>query len=286
MIRLPLSVSRLLLVVAALLVLHAPTIGVSLSAETDKDQQPEEVQETARLITAELPRWKLWKGADHARELKLEPKAILRWTNPTVGRLYGDVYVWTADGRPEVVMSLYKAWEPAWGFAAEMHSLSLTEISAERDGRSMWQPSKAGINLKDVADASEPAELPVRRLQQMRAIANNFSATMTDERLTASGERQELRLLTQPVYRYQCTDSEIIDGALFAIVLGTDPEVFLLLEARQTQGAARWQYALARMNNDGLRASYKGSEIWKVERGAYPGKINDPYRVMSVTETR
>jgi len=79
---LPSLMRRLLIVVAALLVLNVQTFRVSFSAEQDTKSVSDEVQETARLITAELPRWKLWKGADHERELKLEPKAILRWTNP------------------------------------------------------------------------------------------------------------------------------------------------------------------------------------------------------------
>jgi len=281
----PSCVARLLLFLAAV---SFPGLPTSVAAEADeaKSRSKEELEATARLITAELPQWKLWKGANHARELKLEPKSVLRWTNPGIGRLYGDVYVWTADGRPEVVMSLYKAWEPEWGFAAEMHSLSVEAISAERDGELVWQPPEAGVELRDVPGAPEPAESAARRLQQMRGLANDFSATVTDERRKDSGERQELRLLTQPVYRYRSTRPEVIDGALFAIVLGTDPEVFLLLEARQIEDAAHWRFALARMNKDELQVRYKGKEIWRAERAAYPGKEQDRYRIMSIAEPR
>ena len=33
-----------------------------------------------------------------------------------------------------------------------------------------------------------------------------------------------MRLLAQPIYRYENTKGDLIDGALFAFVLGTDPE--------------------------------------------------------------
>jgi hypothetical protein len=55
------------------------------------------------------------------------------------------------------------------------------------------------------------------------------------------GQRTELRLLSTPVYRYQ------VDGALFAFVcaVATDPEAFLLLEARKTDEGPRLHYAFA-----------------------------------------
>src|SRR5262249_60397092 len=120
----------------------------------------------------------------------------------------------------EAVISFYNAWEPAWGFAAEMHSLSLTGLSAEREGAVRWEPTKAGIALKNVPDAPRPTESAPRRLQQMRTLAGQFSVRLADQRENTKGE-QELRLLTQPLYRYPAGEGEVLDGALFAIVLGT-----------------------------------------------------------------
>ena len=51
-----------------------------------------------------------------------------------------------------------------------------------------------------------------------------------------------LRLLTQPIYKYETADS---GGALFAFVEGTDPEVFLMIEARTVDAGSVWHYALA-----------------------------------------
>ena len=55
--------------------------------EESKSRDSKELRETARLIQAELPRWKVGMGAD-AAELKLDPKPILRWTNPATGRMH------------------------------------------------------------------------------------------------------------------------------------------------------------------------------------------------------
>ena len=45
-----------------------------------------------------------------------------------------------------------------------------------------------------------------------------------------------MRLLAHPIYHYENTKGDLIDGGLFAFVQGTDPEVFLLVEARRPGG--------------------------------------------------
>lgn len=251
--------------------------------EESKTRDAEELRESLRLIQAELPRWKIGTGAG-AADLKLNPKPILRWTNPATGRMHGEIYVWTADGRPETVMSLYKVWKPAWGFSGELVSLSLTDVVAERDKAVAWKCDRPGITLRDVPDAPPTADTAPRRLQQMRAMADDFSAVLTDFRQNAKGERQALRLLTKPVYRYSSPGGGVADGALFAFVLGTDAEVLLLLEARETKTGNRWQYALARLNNDELAASFKEREVWRVGRAVYEER-DQPYAFMGLSES-
>jgi hypothetical protein len=250
-----------------------------------KARDAQESEDTTRLIKAEQPKWKMWKGADRRFELKLESKSVLRWTNPGTGRIYGDLYFWTAGGRPEAVMSLFKAWDPPDGFHAEMHSLALEGVEAERDGKIVWQPSQPGVTLRNVPDAPKPADTAVRRLSQMRALALEFDAVLTDKRRNNSGERQALRLLTQPLYRYQSADSDWMDGAIFGFVLGTDPEAFLLIEARGTGEATKWQYGLARMNNDSMAVSHKRREVWRVEHQESQDWLREPYLLTRVPET-
>src|SRR5262249_16651986 len=162
--------------------------------------------------------WRFRSGAARDIELKLQPKSILKWANPGMGRVHGGVYIWTADGRPEVVMALFKVWDPVWGFQAEMHSLSQDEMTVDRDAKAVGQPDQPGPVWKDVPDAPEAAATAARRLQQMRALARDFTATLIDYRRNDSGERQELRLLPQPVYRYETTSPDVLDGTLFTFV--------------------------------------------------------------------
>jgi len=171
----------------------------------------------------------------------------------------------------------------------EIHSLSLNRLTAERGGEEIWVPSRGGAVLSPVPQAVAPAESPTKRLRQMRALAKEFSAVAVD----GTHAEWHLRLLTQPLYRYESVDESLLDGALFAFVKGTDPDVFLLIEARQTADGHRWEYALIRFTGSvKLRVFHSGQEVWNVlplRRGqiqdrqepyvafrTYPRSLSDP----------
>lgn len=256
-----------------------------VAADPEEGLSRRESEETTRLIAAELPDWKIWKGREREVSLHLEPKSVLRWTNPANGRVFGDLYIWTAAGRPEVAMSLFKAWQPANGFHVELQSLSVSPLEAERRGKTIWQPLKAGLKIQDVPDAPAPADSAALRLAQMRRMANEFSADLTDFRQNGSGEKQPLRLLSQPLYRYQSTAPELMDGAMFGFVLGTDPEVFLLLEAaRSNDGKSHWQFGIARMNDSPLAVKHRETVVWRGERLISRDELRDSYVLTKLPE--
>jgi hypothetical protein len=197
------------------------------------------------------------EGSD--RPLKLQPEPILKWSNPVIGTIYGDVFVWTDQGRPEAVASIYKFYSPRTHRANEFHSLSLGKLTAERDGTAAWTPDRPGLQLKPITDAPAPADSAPIRLRQMRALAQEFTARQTDR----EGVDRDMRLLAQPIYRYENTKGDLIDGGLFVFVLGTDPEVFLVIEARRPPGGApEWRFGATRMNSINLRVNHRGREIW------------------------
>jgi hypothetical protein len=95
----------------------------------------------------------------------------------------------------------------------------------------------------------------------MKTLAADFSASMVE----FNGQRSELRLLPQPLLRYEPQHQPILDGALFAFSLGTDPEVLLLLEARGERDRAEWQFAFARFHFMDLKGFHKQREVWRVD---------------------
>ncbi len=140
----------------------------------------------------------------------------------------------------------------------------------------MWTSSRPGVELKPIEGAAAPADTAVLRLRQMRALAQEF----TGRQLNREGLDREMRLLPQPIYRYENTRGDLIDGGLFVFVLGTDPEAFLLIEARQpAAGGPQWQYGAARMSSINLRINHHGREVWNapVLPWSQVSDRNEPY---------
>jgi hypothetical protein len=208
--------------------------------------------------------------------LQLEPEPLLRWSNPVLGSFHGSVFLWTDKGKPAVVASIYKKYVPLpHHLGIEFHSLTEGPATAERDGTSDWSSDRGGVKFQPVPGAPAPAGTPAGRLRQLRAIAAEFSAAKSDRKAVG----RSLRLLTQPVYRYENTAS---GGALFAFVEGTDPEVFLLIEAKAGDKGPAWHYALARMNSIAFHVVHRGQEVWSapVIPWAQARNPHEPYTLL------
>jgi hypothetical protein len=216
-------------------------------------------------------RYKFTLETDPRRDLTLVEEPVLKWTNPL--RKTGDsaVFVWTTSGRPAVIASFYRYVDQ--GELREDHefqSLATAGLIGLRDGRRVWSPPTAGVDLRALPGAPAPADSPMARLRQMRAQARDFKAFLDWNEKTV-----DLRLLTNPIFRDASTVDEVVDGALFAFAETTDPEVILLLEARRPRAEAApvWHYALARSSRMNLRAHYQGREVWRVD---WPNDLTAP----------
>jgi hypothetical protein len=222
------------------------------------------------------------EGSD--RPLTLQPEPILKWSNPVIGTIYGDVFIWTADGRPEAIASIYKFYSPQTHRANEFHSLALGKVSAERKGVTVWSPYGPGLELKPIPGAPRPADTAAARFRQMRALAQEFTARQTNR----EGVDRDMRLLAQPIYRYENTKGDLIDGGLFVFVLGTDPEAFLLIEARRSAGggAPEWRFGATRMNSINLRINHRGREAWSAPEIPWEQvwSTREPYTVFRFEE--
>jgi hypothetical protein len=143
-----------------------------------------------------------------------------------------------------------------------LHSLSDAPIVATYENVETWSPKTKGVQFAPIPGAEPPADNPRRRLSQMRSLARQFSVEMVDLR---ENNKSELRLMTQPLYRYEPTTGTTQDGAIFAFAVGTDPEALLLLEARKAGDTVQWEYAFARFHFVSLTARHNGQQVWQVE---------------------
>ncbi len=199
-----------------------------------------------------------------SNRLELAERPLLHWGNPARNGEDGAVFAWLKDGRPEVIGSVFTYRLRGMGPVIRkhaFHSLSDGPLTAEFQSRLIWSPKSAGVKFAPVPSAESPADDARRRLTQMRNLARQFSLTMID----LTEEKTELRLMTQPLVRYEPTAGPAADGAIFSFAVATDPEALLILEARGSGADLRWEYALARFHFITLTAQHNGKEVWRVE---------------------
>ena len=245
--------------------------GVPSQDATDKSASSQE--EKPKVIGADRPlefqefrqaavRYRIVTESDPPKTMVLAPEPILHWTNPLRRTSNGAVFIWVADGRPEAVASFYRYVSD--GKTVEDHefqSLMTTRgLTATRDGQKVWTPPTAGMSLATIPGAPRPAGAPAGRLRQMRDLAHEFHAF-----LGTREDRSELRLLPKPLYRYEANRPELLDGALFAFVVTTDPEVLLMIEARPGVAGWAWHYGFARMSMVNLQAQHKDQQVWSAD---------------------
>jgi hypothetical protein len=215
------------------------------------------------LYLREASEYEFFADGSKRHELKLRQAPVMRWTSQD--DYNGEVYVWTNDGAAAIIGCVFSGPQPnARYIMHEFHSLCPEPLHAGRRGGSGWLPQEPGIKLEPIPDAPDPAGNPARRLTQMRDLARRFTAQVQRE-----GSKWEMRLLPQPIYRYEITDEHapVVDGAVFTFVwtAGTDPEVLLVIEARRTDAGVRWQYAPARFTNCEAWLQYRGKEVWRAD---------------------
>jgi hypothetical protein len=199
---------------------------------------------------------------DRPLELKKEP--VFEWSNPAreAQGQQGAVFLWLHEGRPAALGCFFSyPYDklPGRKVNHELHALDPEKLVVKRDEYNQWKP-QAGLARKKLPDAAPPAATAGARLLQMRRLAKEFAGHSIDR----DGKRWQLRLLPTPLYRYPAASSGVTDGALFALMssAGTDPEVLLLLEAKEADGKLRWECALGRFSDWELHVSRKDKEVF------------------------
>lgn len=201
-------------------------------------------------------------------EASLRPRStpVLRYSDPA--RVYPAAGVWRlADtGRPPLLVSL-EYWlradtdEPRIMF--EFISFTEDKLELKADEQTAWK-GDGGARFAKIEDAPKPATSKNQRLIQMRSLARRFSASEKH-----MGEPYELRLLPQPIDRYDDKSHDVTDAAMFVFAYGTNPELVLLLEAVEDG----WQYAAMRMSWAELAVKLDDNEVIRFEQlSTFPTK--------------
>ncbi|MDX1926305.1 MAG: hypothetical protein SFV81_07300 [Pirellulaceae bacterium] len=192
--------------------------------------------------------------------LLLNESPLMKYSRDGSKRL-GSVFLWTSSNRrPAAIGTIGSIPANGEHLFTELHWLldqPLQEIELSQTAPKIWsfdgkQPDSA------VPMSPAPAAQEQFRLIQMRNIARQFKAKMTD-----GTQSHELRLLPQPLYRYQASTQEQ-DGAIFALVWtdGTDPELLLhIYTAGKEQPVWNWQPI--RFTWRALELEHLEKQVWK-----------------------
>jgi hypothetical protein len=217
-------------------------------------------QSAARLKLMKETAAKIEISVDEVQGAKLEllPQPVLRWDNNRSFIVDAATFVWLIDHRPQVIGGM---WIKNGHAFFDLQSLSPQPLVATVDGARRWVTSRPGIAWQPIADGPPPTDSRTGRLRQMKQLALEFSvhavktAPDYDE-----GSIWRFRMMAQPIYRYP--EKAAVDGAIFAFAQGTDPEAFLLLEARDVKGSGQWQFAFAPACVWELHAQRGEREVW------------------------
>jgi hypothetical protein len=216
-----------------------------------------------------------------ANRWTLYSQPILRWSNPVAGIRDGIVAMWTDGARPVVLAQVFPTKDNVW--IHEFQSLAPGPFVMRQGPRVIWEPRQAGETFHSLSDAPPPADSAARRLAQMRAIAREFTA-FDDFRIHHADKettRHQLRLMANPVYRYEMPSRQVLDGAVFPFVLGTDPEVFVVIEARDKgDGSRAWEYLLAPLTCWGLEVKHKDKTVWTMDERFGKHSARDTYHIV------
>src|SRR5436190_8646553 len=237
------------------------TIILAIAQPAGEAQQPDGIDKV------QLDRWQKYYrqvageyqmlfGSERSIPLQLNDKPAITYFNPVGGgQTLGAIFVWTHAGRPEIAGAI---WSKRDGDMRRVihsfHSLSLEPLRAQRHDAIFWAPVQPGIDPVLIAAGPLPAATAPQRLAQMRALAQDFTAST----VRGAAER-ELRMLPQPVYRFENGTADR-DGGLFVWFEDWDPELLLLMESRTTPEGAKWHASFARFTNLPVAARYKGDK--------------------------
>jgi hypothetical protein len=233
----------------------APVVSFSQEVAAETEKSALEAWREQRV--QEFDSYRFEVEGSKPKNLTLEPRAILNWTNPERGTFFGATFLWTCEGQPELIVNTYGRGR---SLRHEFDSVSTDPIVAERAGSRVhrFQP---GIQWQDLTNVPKSADSPALRLTQMRRLAERFRVSVLTKKPNQDEQSAPLRLLTQPVYRSPQAAAD--DVALFMFVQGNDPECALLLEATIEK---KWRYALRRQTMAGLKVDLDGRQVLELPR--------------------
>jgi hypothetical protein len=204
-------------------------------------------------------------------------KPLLYYGDATRENDRGSVWAWGEKGRPAALLELFQSTNDRTKWAFALCNTSGGKLRASRGGGGWWQENDSATELKDVPAAPAPATDPAQRQRQLKLLAGKFTG---HEFWDPNNSRFELRRLERPLHTYRDEESGLLEGALYILANGTNPELLLFIEARvdpKDKTKSAWQFAVGRSAHAELHLEYDGKEVYAAPRGDRVSGPNKPY---------
>ena len=198
---------------------------------------------------------------------------VLRCSDPTRDEVDGALWLWIDGQRPVAALCLLYYTSGKWNY----ENLLLSDEPVTLTGRPGWSWRPKPTPREWVTVDQPVPEAARARQQALRELARRMEASEVRR-----GERFPLRLLERPIYSYADPQHGILDGAVFSISNGTNPEILALLEAAQADGKAQWRLSFGRLTAAEATVKLDGKELWNVP-ATNSGRQNptDPYYALN-----
>lgn len=244
---------------------------VSDAEKNANEQVRREAERVVRQIDLEILKDDKWTKVPRIED------PLLYYSDPTRTNDRGSVWGWGQKGRPVAVLELYRGenLRTKWAFA--ICNTSGRKLRARRLDAPWWNENDSAAELKDVPFASAPSAEASVRQRQLKLLAQKFTA---HEFWDPNNSRYELRLLKRPLRTYQDEANGILEGGLFALANGTNPELLVFVEARvdpKNKSKSIWQYTVGRLAHAELHLEYNGKEVLDAPRGNRLSGSDKPY---------
>jgi hypothetical protein len=235
----------------------------------DRKQQREESLKAMKRRVTEM----VVRTADGQTDAEMIATPLLRYSDEPRRIFDATLWGWVADGRLLAVCKIehndregYALWSTCFV------SLAPRRIDAEWPGGRRWSARKAGIELQTMNVAPAAAGSQASRLREMKEIATRFKATI----VKPQNNREEMRLLPRPVFRYETPKGDLLDGAIFGLTSnGTNPDGILVLELLERKGGGpEWRFGFAGMTAGDLSVKLDDKEVWSKPPAKGPGSFD------------
>src|SRR5262245_25946130 len=139
----------------------------------NKPENKAQIEAALKLTKEAAGKYEFSIGSEKPARPELISEPVLHWSNPAVGEIHGNVFLWTLGGRPAIVSSIFKWFSPHTHMSHEFHSLSEQPLRGKYDGKVVWNTTEPGLKFAAISELPAPAAGKPQRLLQMREFARN-----------------------------------------------------------------------------------------------------------------